>query len=168
MTIPCKVNTGEMREAFRMNLTPAFWWKAALGNIRAIIYLVVLVGIVLSRVVGGRDIEWKNIAVLLGLIAAFFSFYLLRLHGTIKKTATALQTSCSTLIVDTQGLTAEAPNGARAFTPWSAISRWREGKLVFTIGDAKTFRTVPKSGLNEMQAGELRSLLMSRISVPLR
>ena len=79
------------------------------------------------------------------------------------KSAKKLNESCSSMSIDSQGITAEGTNGSKNFLPWSAISRWREGKLVFTLGDAKTFRTVPKSALGEMQAGELRSLLQSQI-----
>jgi hypothetical protein len=163
MVVPCKISSAEMREAFRLNLTPSFWWKAALGNVRAIIYLVVLIVFITTRLTGGRTIDWKEVAVLLGLIVLFFGLYLFRLHRTIEKNAKTLNQSCNTLTIDTQGVTAETINGSRTFSPWSAISRWREGKLVFTIGDAKTFRTVPKSALGEMQSGELRSLLLSQI-----
>jgi hypothetical protein len=163
MTVPCKVSTAEMREAFRLNLTPAFWWKAALGNFRAIIYLLILVGLIVVRITNNRAIEWQQVALLLGVVVLLFGLYLARLHRTIQKTAKTLLESCSTVTIDVQGVTAETLNGSRAFTPWSAISRWREGKLVFTMGDAKVFRTIPKSALGEMQSGELRSLLQSQI-----
>jgi hypothetical protein len=160
MIVPCKISSAEMRDAFRLNLTPAFWWKAALGNVRAIIYLVVLVAFIVTR---GRAVEWKQVAFLLVLVVIFFGLYLLRLHRTIEKNAKTLNESCHTLTIDSQGIAAETVNGSRSFTPWSAINRWREGKLVFTIGDAKTFRAVSKSTLGEMQSGELRSLLQSQI-----
>ena len=96
-------------------------------------------------------------------IALFAGLFWFRFHRTIAKTAKALSTSCSSLNIDAQGLTAEAANGTRTSIPWSAITRWREGKLVFTIGDAKAYRTVPKTALGEMQSGELRSLLLSQI-----
>jgi hypothetical protein len=163
MVVPCKISSAEMREAFRLNLTPSFWWKAALGNVRAIIYLVVLIAFIATRLTGGRTIDWKEVGVLFGLVALFFGLYLFRLHRTIEKNAKALNESCNSLTIDTQGVTAETLNGSRNFIPWSAISRWREGKLVFTIGDAKAFRTVPKVALGEMQSGELRSLLVSQI-----
>jgi hypothetical protein len=159
MTVPCKVSTAEMREAFRLNLTPSFWWKAALGNFRVLLYLGVLVAVIVSR---GRSIQWHQVAPLLGLIVVFFGLYLFRLHRTIEKNATRLN-DCNTLNIDGQGITADAISGARTFTPWSEVIRWREGKLVFTIGDAKTFRTVSKTSLGEIQSGELRSLLLSQI-----
>jgi hypothetical protein len=163
MVVPCKISSAEMREAFRLNLTQAFWWKAALGNVRAIIYLVVLIVFIATRISGGRTIDWKEVAVLCGLVALFFALYLFRLHRTIEKNATTLNEGCSSLTIDGQGVTAETTNGSRTFTPWSAVKRWREGKLVFTIGDAKTFRAVPKAALGEMQSGELRSMLQSQI-----
>jgi hypothetical protein len=163
MVVPCKISSAEMREAFRLNLTPSFWWKAALGNVRVIIYLVVLIVFIATRITGGKTIDWKEVAVFVGLIVLFFGLYLFRLHRTIEKNAKTLNEACHSLTIDIQGVTAETANGSRSFTPWSAIGRWREGKLVFTIGDAKTFRAVPKVALGEMQSGELRSLLQAQI-----
>src|SRR5271168_5082753 len=76
MTVPCLVSAAEMREAFRLNLTPSFWWKAALGNIRTLIYLVVLVSFIGASVAKGRAINWEQTALLIGLIALFFGLYL--------------------------------------------------------------------------------------------
>ena len=160
MTVSCKLNAAEMRDAFRLNLTPSFWVKAALGNIRTLIYIGVLIAIVASK---GRSADWQEVAVLAGLVVLFLGLYLLRLHRTLTKSAKKLNETCSSMSIDSQGITAEGANGSKSFLPWSAIGRWREGKLVFTLGDAKTFRTVPKSALGEMQAGELRSLLQSQI-----
>jgi hypothetical protein len=163
VTVPCKVNNAEMREAFRLNLTPSFWWKAALGNFRTILYLSILIAFIAHRIIEGRAIEWQAIVVMSGLVVLFFGLYLLRLHRSIIKSAKKLSETCDSMVIDSQGLTAVTFNGSRTFVPWSVINRWREGKLVFTIGDAKTFRTVPKGALGEMQSGELRSLLVSQI-----
>jgi hypothetical protein len=163
MNVQCKVSTAEMREAFRLNLTPAFWRKAVLGNVRTIIYLAIVVALIVSNVKKGHAIDWHEVGFLLALVALFFGLFLFRLHRNVVKTVTKLQESCSSMTIDSQGVTAEADNGTRTSVPWAAITRWREGKLVFTIGDAKTFRTVPKSAMGEMQSGELRSLLLSQV-----
>ena len=163
MVVPCKISSAEMREAFRLNLTSSFWWKAALGNRRAIIYSIVLIALVVSRIKGSQVINWAEVGLLMGLVVLFFGLYIFRLHRSIEKTAKALNDTCNTLTIDTQGITIESTNGSRTIIPWSAITRWREGKLVFTIGEAKSFRTVSKSTLGEMQSSELRSLLLSQI-----
>jgi hypothetical protein len=163
MTVPCQVSAAEMREAFRLNLTPSFWWKSARGNFRTLVYLIVLIAFIVRGFMSGHPMEWQTVAILFGLVVLFFAIYLLRLNRTITKSAKKLSDSCGSLTIDSQGLTAETTNGSRSFIPWSAVSRWREGNLVFTIGDAKTFRTVPKGSLGEMQSGELRSLLLSQI-----
>jgi hypothetical protein len=121
-----------------------------------------------AKLTGNSSIEWSGVAVIFGIVILFFCLYLFRLHRTITKTANKLYESCNSLQIDGQGITAETSNGSRTFTPWSAINRWREGKLVFTIGDAKAFRTISKGALGEMQSGELRSLLLSQIREPIR
>jgi len=160
MTVPCALSAAEMREAFRLNLTRSFWWKSILGNPRSITYLVVLIFLIATR---GRNADWRQVAILTGLVSFLFAMYTLRLYLAVNKQAKALNESCSSITIDGQGVTAESANGSRTSIPWSAIHRWREGKLVFTFGDGKTFRSVPKSALGELQVAELRSLLQSQI-----
>jgi hypothetical protein len=152
-----------MREAFRLNLSSSFWWKASFGNFRILVYLIVLVALIVTKLRGDAKVEWQSVLILVGVLVALLALYLFRLHRAILKKGREISEACSMLTIDGQGLTAEGANGSKAFTPWSAVHRWREGKLVFTIGDAKAFRIVPKSALGEMQSGELRSILQSQI-----
>jgi hypothetical protein len=163
MTVSCQVSSAEMREAFRMNLTPSFWARSALRNARLVIYLVVLIVVLVAGTRGPNPMPAKGVVGLIAAMSLLIMLYLWLLHRTLEKSAKTLNESCKTLSIDAQGLTAEAGNGAKSFIPWSAVHRWREGKLVFTLGDAKSFRIVPKSALGEMQSGELRSLLQSQI-----
>ncbi|MDP9051832.1 MAG: YcxB family protein [Acidobacteriota bacterium] len=162
MTVPCQVSTAEMREAFRLNLNSSACFKILRGNARSVIYILVFSALIIAEVAKG-GIDWQKIAVFAGGLALFVALFWFRFHRTIAKTAKVLSASCSSLTIDTQGLTAETTSGTRTSVPWSAITCWREGKLVFTIGDAKAYRTVPKTAMGEMQSGELRSLLLSQI-----
>ena len=163
LTVPCQVSTAEMREAFRLNLNSSLCWKLARGNSRILIYLLAFIGLVVWSMTSGGPIDWEKVATYAGLAAFIALLLLFGLNRTVAKTARALNKSSNTLTVDSQGLMDESPNGTRTFVPWSAVTRWREGKLVFTIGDAKTFRTIAKKPLGETQSGELRSLLLSQI-----
>lgn len=162
MTVPCQVSTAEMREAFRLNLNSSAFFRILRGNARILIYLLVFGALLITEAAKAR-VDWQEIAFWAGLITLLLILFWFQFHRTIAKTAKALSSSCDALTIDTKGLTAEQTNGTRTSIPWSAISRWREGKLVFTIGDAKSYRTVSKSALGEMQCGELRSLLLSQI-----
>jgi hypothetical protein len=119
--------------------------------------------VIVTKVRGDTAVEWQGVLVLVGVVVLLFGLYLGRLHRAILKKAQAINDACNSLTIDGQGLTADMANGSRAFTPWSAIHRWREGKLVFTIGDSKTFRVVSKGAMGEMQSGEMRSLLLSQV-----
>jgi hypothetical protein len=160
------LSAAEMREAFRLNLNASFWWKAAFGNFRGIVYLIVVISLIVTKLKGDTTVEWQGVLALIGVVVLLFGLYLARIHRAIMKKAKAISDACKTLTIDGQGVTADMTNGSRTSIPWSAIHRWREGKLVFTFGDAKTFRTVPKSALGELQVMELRSLFQSQIQVP--
>jgi hypothetical protein len=166
MVVAGKISSAEMREALRMNLTSAFWWRAAMGNRRGIVAMLIFAALLFGKLTGRGPVEWSTVAVLFGAVLFFFAIYLFRLHRIVEKSTKTLNESCSNMTIDGKGLTTETPNGSRTFVPWSAMKRWREGKLVFTVGDGKSFRTIPKSTLGEMQSGELRSLLLSQIQTP--
>ena len=163
MTVPCQVSTAEMREAFRLNLNSSSVFKILRGNTRVIIYVLVFIAVMVAEIGKSGAIDWQEVAILGGVIALLLLLSWFRIHRMLAKAAAALTASSSSMTIDTQGITAEATNGTRTQVPWSAISRWREGKLVFTIGDAKTYRTVSKVALGEMQSGELRSLLLAQV-----
>ena len=103
MTVPCALSAAEMREAFRLNLTRSFWWKSILGNPRSIIYLVVLIFLIATR---GRNADWRQVAILTGLVSFLFAMYTLRLYLAVNKQAKALNESCSSITIDGQGVTA--------------------------------------------------------------
>jgi hypothetical protein len=163
MTVPCQVTTAEMREAFRLNLNSSSVFKIMRGNARVIIYVLVFLAVIVAEIRKSGAIDWQEVAILGGVIALLLLLSWFRIQRTLAKTAAALTATCSSMTIDTQGITVEATNGTRTQVPWSAIVRWHEGKLVFTIGDAKAYRTVSKSALGEMQSGELRSLLLAQI-----
>jgi hypothetical protein len=150
-----------MREAFRLNLSSSACWRIARANTRSLIYILVFLALIVVEISKGNN--WQQVGMLAGVIAVILILSWLRIERSILKNAKTLSTSCNSLTIDTQGLAAKMANGTRTSIPWSAITRWREGNLVFTIGDAKTFRTVPKGPLGESQSGQLRSLLLTQI-----
>jgi hypothetical protein len=163
MTIECNLSKAEMSEAFRMNLTGGFWFRTMLGNIRAII----LVGVVLfaagAKIMNHDTHDWQSIGILFAVAAALVALYVWRLSSTIKKTAAKVNTACDRMTLDSQGIATASTGGSTSFTPWSQFKKWKEGKLVFTVGDGKTFRTMPKSAMSEMQVGEVRGVLQTQI-----
>lgn len=160
MTVPCKVSTAEMREGYRLNFSP-FFWKIFRGNLRILVYLVAFTALIVYEISNG--LEWSTVALMIAVLALFLALFLFRVHRAIVKSARVISASCTSFTIDSNGIVTEMTNGTRTSVPWSAINRWREGKLVFTIGDANAFRTISKSAIGEMQCGELRSLLVSQV-----
>ncbi len=163
MQIDCKLSHAEMREAFRMNLTPAFWFRAALGNVRALVLIVVMLVAAGTKIAHGDTRHWESIVILLAIAAGLIALYVWRLSASMKKTANKINEACVRMNLDTQGMSTASSVGATTFTPWQQFSRWKEGKLVFTVGDKKAFRTIPKSALNGFQVDEVRGLLQSQV-----
>jgi len=166
MNVPCAVTTAEMREAYRLNLNSNLVWKLARGNARLLIYIIVFASLAIVSLFDQHGVDWQKAALMVGLLALLIALLLFSLNYTVAKAAKLLTKSGGTLTIDNQGVTAATPNGTHTSIPWSAITRYREGALVYTLGDAKTFRTVSKAALGEAQSGELRSLLLSQIRPP--
>jgi hypothetical protein len=163
MTVSCQLTNVEMTEAARLNTTAGTWGNLALRNGRLLAYMAVLVVIIVARTRNPAQMPTRSVGGLLALIALFFALFVVKMYGRMRRRVKAVNEVCTSFRFDGQGMTVEGRNGTTNSIPWSAIHRWREGKLVFTIGEPKSFYTVPKIALGEMQAGELRSLLMANV-----
>jgi hypothetical protein len=163
MTVPCAVTTAEMREAFRLNLNSKLVFRLVRANARLLIYIIVFASLAVVSLQNGHGVDWQKAALFAGLLLLLIALLIFSLNNTAAKTAKALTKSGATFTIDTNGVAIAAPDGTRTSIPWSAITRSREGVLVYTIGDEKTFRTVSKAALGEVRSGELRSLLLSQI-----
>jgi len=161
MTVPCGTSTQELREAFFLNLNAASCWKLAVRNVRLLTITFIFLVAMASQIMSGKG-DLKLIAIFAGLLALALGAMWINLTRSLARTAKALSASGGQMNIETQGITTTMPNGTRTFVPWSAFGRWREGKLVFTVGDTKSYRTISKSALG-IQAGEFRSVLLSHM-----
>jgi len=166
MLVRTEVKREEMREAFRMNLTPKFWLKAIFSNVRTLIYLGIAVALIVQILMkGGGKAEWEHVGLILALAVLFIGLYLFRLSRSIHKTAGTVNAACCEMLLDAHGLTSKSSSGASIFTPWADFNRWKEGKSVFTVGDKKEFRTIPKGSMSEPEIAEVRGILQSQIRI---
>jgi hypothetical protein len=163
MVIECKLGKAEMNEAVRMNLSGGFWFGTILRSLRVVIILGIVVTAGAVKLMNHDTDNWGPIGVLLAVAALFVALYIWRFTNSIKKAAAKVNSACDRMTIDGQGLTTSNAGGGTTYTPWSQVHKWKEGKLVFTVGDAKLFRTIPKTGLSEMQIGEVRGILQSQI-----
>jgi hypothetical protein len=163
MNVSSKITTAEMREAFRLNLNGALVWRLARGNLRILAYIIVFIVLVVTSLADGHHVDLQKLALLTGLLVLLVGLLIFSVDRTIARAAKAINKAENTFTIDGQGMTVEAPNGVRTAIPWSAIKGWREGQKVFTLGDAKTFRTISRNALGEAQCGELKSLLLAHV-----
>jgi len=163
MLVECQLNHTELREAFRMNLTPSFWFKTIFSNFRAVFLICVVLAMIVSKIIHKDTHNWQAVATLSGFAAVLIGVYLLKMISKVKKTVTKLNETCNRITLDSKGLSTASDSGATSFAPWSHYKRWKEGRLVFTIGDAKAFKTLPKSRLSDPEVSEVRALLRSQI-----
>jgi hypothetical protein len=163
MVVECQLNHTEMREAFRLNLTPSFWFKAVFSNIRAVFILCVVLAMVVHDIIHKDTQNWGAITMLYGFAAVLIGIYLLKTLFAIKKTVAKHNEAYSRITLDSQGVSTANDSGATSFVPWSQYKRWKEGKLVFTIGDIKAFKTLPKSKMSDAQISEVRGILQAQI-----
>jgi hypothetical protein len=161
VTVPCGTSAKELREAFFLNLNAAACLRLSLGSGRFLGILIVALIVVVGETVQGKA-NMETVLILAVPVALALGFMWLRLTNSLRRAAKALTASGARMNIETPGITTILPNGTRTFEPWSVYTRWREGDLVFTVGNGKTYRTISKSALG-MYGGELRSLLLSQI-----
>jgi len=163
MQVECQLNHTEMREAFRMNLTPSFWFKTVFTNFRAVFLICVVLAMVAHKIIHKDTHNWQAVVTLSGFAALLIGVYLLRMISRVKKAVNKLNEVCSRMTLDAKGVSTASDSGATSFAPWTHYKRWREGKLVFTIGDVKSFKTLPKSRMSHAQISEVRAILQEHI-----
>ncbi len=162
MEFACKLSNAEMREAVRLNRTKVtrLWWL--LRYLRLIMVVGVLLVVMVANLRSHHP-NWSGVvglafaAALLAVVAVWsWSFRdrrrVQRMNGAGER-----------MTIDGNGIGMANALGATSFAPWAQFRGWREGRLVFTVGDAKAFRTVPKSALSEVQVAEVRGILQAQI-----
>jgi hypothetical protein len=155
--VTCGVSATEIREAFLLNLNVRSCLKLTFSNGRLLTILLILVVSLVSQIVKGKADLGLFIVFLLPL-AMILGLMWFNLSRSLAKTARAISASGAQMTIDTQGITTTLPDGTRKFEPWHSFTSWREGKLVFTVCNQKSYRTISKSALG-IHAGELRGLL---------
>ncbi|MGA2350271.1 MAG: hypothetical protein ABSF70_07560 [Terracidiphilus sp.] len=161
MVVPCGTSARELREAFFLNLNAAAFLRLTFSNGRLLALLCVALFVIVEQIVKGKG-DLRIVLVMAMPVALILGFMWLRLTNSLGRTAKALTASGARMSIEAQGITTVLANGSRTFEPWSAFTRWREGELVFTVGNTKNYRTISKSALG-MYADELRSLLLSQV-----
>jgi hypothetical protein len=166
MHVPSQITPAEMREAIRLNLTPANIWKFGQGSLRlvgALIALIVVFFVSFVHAITQSPVNLGALSVYLAVGAFIVLLIVFKFHRTSGRYARAINKASMTFAIDGQGLTRMHPSGVRTAIPWSAINRWREGALVFTIGGTSNYNVISKAALGQMQAGELRSILFAQV-----
>ena len=155
MTVDCQLSDEEMQEAFRLNTTPSFWFRAALSNFYAMFCVLAALIAAVVNLVDPFTPNWNGIVIVFLFGALLVGISLQRLRGSIRKAASGINAQGAQMTLDAQGVSMSSNTGATSFTPWSQFGGWKEGNLVFTIGDTKEFKTVAKSNLSDSQIGEI-------------
>jgi hypothetical protein len=163
MEFDCKLGHAEVREAYRMNQSWRFWMMMIRHNLYAVVFTLAVTIAIVTSITEHRHLDWTNTAISIAFEAAIVGFYWWRVSRKFKKMALNLNASCDRMAVDAKGITTSTYNGSTTFSPWSQYKRWNEGKQMFTVTDGKAFRAIPKSGMNEMQIGEVRGILQTQI-----
>lgn len=163
MDFACKLSNAEMREAYRMNQSWRFWIMMIRHNLYAVVFTIAIAISIATSISEHKRLDWTNTALAVAFEGLVVGFYWWRISRKFKKMAAQANTACERMTVDAKGIATSTSNGSTTFSPWSQYKRWKEGKLVFTVTDAKAFRTIPKSAMSELQAGEVRGILQSQI-----
>jgi hypothetical protein len=133
-----------------------------LRNLRIFEIVVVLLAVIVANVKEGGH-NWGAVAGLAVAAALLIGFRMWSAGRGTRRMAKRINGACERMTVDVNGIGAANALGTMTHAPWSQFHGWREGKLVFTVGDAKAFRTIPKSAMGEMQVGEVRGILQTQI-----
>ena len=161
MEFQCKLTNAEMREAVRLNRTRA----ARLWRVLRYLRLFMVVGVLLVVIVFNLRSRTPNWSAVVGLaFAAAFVAVAAVWAWTFRDRRRVLRMNAGErMTIDANGIGTAKAQGATSFTPWTQFQNWREGALVFTVGNAKGFLTIPKTALSEAQVTEVRGILETQV-----
>lgn len=163
MEFDCKLSHSEAREAYRMNQSWRFWMMTIRHNLYPAIFAIAIVVGIAANISEHRRVDWSSTGFAVAIEGFIVAFYWWRVRYRFKKMAAKANAGCERMMVDARGIGTSTSSGSTTFSPWSQFKRWKEGKLVFTVTDGKAFRTIPKSAIGEIQAGEVRGILQTQI-----
>jgi HAMP domain-containing protein len=160
--IRTQITSADLREALRLNRKKTYWLNVFLGNWYATLLLIAITWAEIARLVDRKPIRAASLGLL--LIPIFFLWFSRnRAQSRLRTAAAQLSDTQSSVSIDEKGITAASPTGAIGFVPWRDYSGWKEGKDVFTLTTDKSFRVLPKRGLNEGDLEQLRSMFRTQI-----
>jgi hypothetical protein len=163
MNVSGQVTPAEMREAIRLNLTFSTVMKLGRTSGRLFAALLVLFCLIFTELFSHKSVDWGKLGIFVAVVAVIGLLMLFKFRQTAARTSRVLSKASMALTIDGNGLTRKLPNGTCTSIPWSAIPRWREGELVFTLGAPGSYTVISKAALGQLQAGELRSILLSQV-----
>jgi hypothetical protein len=131
-------------------------------NLYSIFLFVLIAGLDIARFTSGKPVLPASLALLLLPVLLIWLRWS-RTQAALRKAASGMSDMQGSATLDANGLSVSSASGATSFVPWRDFSGWKEGKDVFTLTKAKSFRVLTKRGLSEAELGELRSLLRTQI-----
>jgi hypothetical protein len=110
-----------------------------------------------------RHSRLGNFGILVGPEAVVLAIYWWRISRRVAGMTARVNAVTERITLDASGIKALSCSESMTYLPWSHYKFWEEGRLVFTVGNGKTFRSIPKRGMSEVELSEVRGILQSQI-----
>jgi hypothetical protein len=163
MDFDYKLSNAEMREAFWMNQTWRTWFGPLGRRLHVLVFVAAAAMGVMLNHVQHQHSRLGNVAILIGPEALVMAVYWWRIAHRVADMTARVNKATKRISLDASGIKALSRSESMTCLPWSHYQFWKEGKLVFTLGNGKTFRTIPKRGMSEVELSALRGILQSHI-----
>ncbi len=159
-----KLNEVEVKEATRFVRPKGYGRRMALSYLRLIIYAALVVAILYETFVRHAHIPPALLIsrILILVLIAGASYYRYR-KGSREAVATLDASLPDTLMLSSEGVRLEGPNGAHGFQPWGSYSGFREGEHVVLLQrkERGLYNVLPISALGGGEREALRGMLAS-------
>jgi hypothetical protein len=163
MDFDSKLSNAEMREAFWMNQTWQTWFGPLARKLHVLVFVAAAAMGVMLDVVEHQHSRLGNVGILVGPEAIVLVIYWWRISRRVAGMTARVNAVTKRITLDASGIKALSRSESMTYLPWSNYRFWKEGRLVFTVGNGKTFRTIPKRGMSELELSAVRGILQSQI-----
>jgi hypothetical protein len=164
-----KVNESDLSDVVRMTRSKMYWFKLLLANWYGAGIILAITWVTVAGFLGQEKPNWRALGVVWIVIAGIIMWSVFDTkRKQVRELAKLNATLADQIVLTSDGVKLNGPDGASAFLPWRNFKSWREGKRAMLLGQAQEnqFVILPIGELSEIQREPVRQFLRSHIAPP--
>jgi len=164
-----KVTESDLSDVVKMTRSKMYWFKLLLANWYGAGIILAITWVTVAGFLGQEKPNWRALGVVWIVIAGIVMWSVFDTkRKQVRELAKLNARLADQIVLTSEGVKLNGPDGTSAFLPWRNFKSWREGKRAMLLGQAQEnqFVILPVRELSEIQREPVRQFLRSHIAPP--